>query len=81
MVGWSLSVVGEVSPAPRQRATFGVHRVRGYHPLVATRADSGDVLHVGLRAGSVNTSRGTLRFGDELPARAASADRGVTAAG
>src|SRR5215218_2804206 len=38
-------------------------------PLLATRADSGEVLHARLRKGSANTARGVLRFVDELVAR------------
>jgi hypothetical protein len=36
---------------------------------LATRADTGEVLHVRLRKGSANTSRGMRRFTDELIAR------------
>ena len=41
---------------------------RGYHPLLATRADSGEVLHARQRSGRANTARGTARFVDELAA-------------
>jgi hypothetical protein len=63
------SFVGEVFGARKQGAAFGYTRVRGYHPLIATRAGTGEVLHVRLRKGSANTSRGMLRFTDELIAR------------
>jgi DDE family transposase len=63
------SFVGEVFGRGKQGAGFGYTRVRGYHPLIATRADTGEVLHVRLRKGSANTSRGMLRFCDELIAR------------
>jgi hypothetical protein len=63
------SFVGEVFGHGKQGAGFGYTRVRGYHPLIATRADTGEVLHVRLRKGSANTSRGMLRFCDELIAR------------
>jgi hypothetical protein len=63
------SFVGEVFGRAKQGAGFGYTRVRGYHPLIATRADTGEVLHVRLRKGSANTSRGMLRFCDELIAR------------
>jgi len=63
------SFVGEVFGPRKQGAGFGYTRVRGYHPLIATRADTGEVLHVRLRTGSANTSRGMLRFTDELIAR------------
>jgi hypothetical protein len=52
------SFVGEVFGPKKQGAGFGYTRVRGYHPLVATQADTGEVLHVRLGKGSANTSRG-----------------------
>jgi hypothetical protein len=63
------SFVGEVHGRAKQGAAFGYTRVRGYHPILATRADSVEVLHIRLRKGSANTSRGMLRFTDELIAR------------
>ena len=63
------SFVGEVHGRLKQGAAFGYTRRRGYHPLLATRADTGEVLHIRLRKGSANTSRGMLRFCDELIAR------------
>jgi Transposase DDE domain group 1 len=63
------SFVGETFGRAKQGAAFGYTRVRGYHPLLATRADTGEVLHIRLRKGSANTSRGFGRFLDELLAR------------
>jgi hypothetical protein len=63
------SFVGEVHGYHKQGAAFGYTRKRGYHPIVASRADTGEVLHIRLRKGSANTSRGALRFVDELIAR------------
>jgi hypothetical protein len=63
------SFVGEVHGYAKQGAAFGYTRQRGYHPILASRADTGEVLHVRLRTGSANTSRGALRFVDELIAR------------
>src|SRR4051794_9747598 len=63
------SFVGEVHGRAKQGAAFGYTRQRGYHPILATRADTGEVLHIRLRTGSANTSRGMLRFCDELIAR------------
>jgi hypothetical protein len=63
------SFVGEAFGAKKQGAAFGYTRVRGYHPLLATRADTGEVLHIRLRKGSANTARGFERFLDELLAR------------
>ena len=50
-------------------AAFGYTGVLGYHPLLATRADTGEVLHARMRKGSANTQRGARRFIDELVAR------------
>ena len=63
------SFVGEVYGYAKQGVGFGYTHKRGYHPIVATRADTGEVLHIRLRHGSANTSRGMLRFCDELIAR------------
>ena len=63
------SFVGETFGRSKQGAAFGYTRVRGYHPILATRADTGEVLHIRLRKGSANTSRGFGRFLDELLAR------------
>jgi len=65
------SFVGEVHGAAKQGACFGYTRQRGYHPLLATRAETGEVLHIRLRKGSANTARGMGRFVDELIARVA----------
>jgi hypothetical protein len=63
------SFIGEVYGHAKQGAGVGYTRRRGYHPLLATRADTGEVLHVRLRKGQANTQRGVLRFVDELLAR------------
>jgi hypothetical protein len=63
------SFVGEVFGPTKQGAAFGYTRQRGYHPLLAVRADTGEVLHIRLRTGSANTARGMHRFCDELIAR------------
>jgi Transposase DDE domain group 1 len=63
------SFVGETFGRSKQGAAFGYTRIRGYHPILATRADTGEVLHIRLRTGSANTSRGFGRFCDELIAR------------
>jgi hypothetical protein len=63
------SFIGEVHGHAKQGAAFGYTRKRGYHPIIASRAQTGEVLHVRLRKGSANTSRGMLRFCEELIAR------------
>jgi Transposase DDE domain group 1 len=63
------SFVGEVCGKLKQGTGFGYTKVLGYHPLLATRSDTGEVLHIRLRKGSANSSRGAVRFVDELIAR------------
>ena len=67
------SFVGEVYGYKKQGAGYGYTKKRGYHPMLASRADTGEVLHVRLRKGKANTQRGVLRFADELIARVARA--------
>ena len=67
------SFVGEVYGYDKQGAGYGYTHKRGYHPIVATRAETGEVLHIRARKGSANTSRGALRFVEELIARVARA--------
>lgn len=63
------SFIGEIHGYKKQGAAFGYTRQRGYHPLVATRAETGEVLHIRLRTGKAASPRGVLRFADELIAR------------
>jgi len=63
------SFIGEVCGYEKQGAGYGYTRKLGYHPLLATRAGSGEVLHIRNRKGSANTQRGQQRFLDELLAR------------
>jgi Transposase DDE domain group 1 len=63
------SFVGEVCGRFKQGAAFGYTKLLGYHPILATRADTREALHIRLRKGSVNTQKGMLRFTDELIAR------------
>jgi hypothetical protein len=67
------SFVGEVHGYKKQGAGFGYTKQRGYHPLMASRSDTGEVLHIRLRKGKANSSRGVLRFAEELIARVARA--------
>jgi hypothetical protein len=63
------STICEVHGHHKQGACYGYTRRLGLHPLLAFRADSGEVLHARLRKGSANTARGIVRFVDELIAR------------
>ena len=65
--------VGEVYGYDKQGAGYGYTHKRGYHPILATRAQTGEVLHIRARKGSANTSRGALRFVEELIPRVARA--------
>ena len=63
------SFIGEVHGYQKQGVGFGYTKRRGYHPMLASRADTGEVLHVRLRKGQAASPRGVLRFADELIAR------------
>ncbi len=41
---------------------FAYTDVRGYHPLLASLAETGELLHARLRGGSANTGRGAASF-------------------
>jgi hypothetical protein len=60
------SFVGEVYGYDKQGAGYGYTHKRGYHPIVATRAGTGEVLHIRARKGQAHTARGVLRFVEEL---------------
>ena len=63
------SFVGEVCGRLKQGAAYGYTKLLGYHPILATRADTREVLHIRMRKGSANTQKGMLRFCQELNAR------------
>jgi hypothetical protein len=67
------SFVGEVYGYDKQGAGYGYTHKLGYHPILATRSGTGEVLHIRARKGSANTSRGALRFVEELIPRVARA--------
>jgi hypothetical protein len=61
------STICEVHGKQKQGAAYGYTRAFGYHPILATRAGTGEVLHARLRNGS--SQRGHVRFVEELIAR------------
>jgi hypothetical protein len=63
------SFIGEVHGYQKQGAGYGYTKKLGYHPLLATRAGTAEVLHIRNRKGQANTQRGNPRFVDELLAR------------
>ncbi len=62
------STICQVYGKAKQGASYGYTKVLGYHPLLATRADTSEVLFARMRRGSANTARGVDRFVDELVA-------------
>lgn len=63
------STINGVHGKQKQGASYGYTKKLGYHPLLATRAETGEVLHVRFRGGRTNTGRGAPRFIDELVGR------------
>jgi hypothetical protein len=63
------STICPVCGKAKHGAGYGYTNELGYHPLLATRAGTGELLHVRMRKGSANTQRGTKRFVEELVAR------------
>lgn len=70
------STICEVHGHQKQGAAYGYTRCLGYHPLLATRATTGEILFSRMRKGSAGSGRGIVRFIDELVAVVARA--GVT---
>ena len=64
------SSIHETYGLQKEGATrFSYTHVRGYHPLYATAAGSGEVVHSRLRGGNANTARGAVSFLAETFAR------------
>ena len=63
------STVCQVHGYAKQGAAYGYTRQLGYHPVLAMRADTGEVLHTRMRKGSANTARGAQRFVRETVGR------------
>jgi hypothetical protein len=63
------SFIGPVHGYDKQGAARGYTGELGYHPLVASRSKRSEVLHLRQRKGSAGSSRGALRFSQELIGR------------
>jgi hypothetical protein len=63
------STIEEVHGNKKHGAAYGYTKKLGYHPMLATLAATGEILHARLRKGSANTQRGIKRFVEELVAR------------
>ena len=61
------STVCEVFGAAKGGAAYGHTKVLGYHPVVAVRDDTGEMVHTRMRSGS--SQRGHVRFTAETLAR------------
>lgn len=61
------STICEVSGKAKAGASYGYTKVLGYHPLVATRADTGEVVAARLRGGA--SQRGVTHFARETIGR------------
>src|SRR3954451_13592142 len=63
------STICQVEGKNKHGAGYGYTKVLGYHPVLATRSGTGEILHARMRKGAANTQRGARRFIDELIAR------------
>ncbi len=68
------STICEVHGKQKQGAAYGYTQRLGYHPLLATRAGTGEILFSRMRKGSAGSSRGIIRFVNELIANIRRAD-------
>ena len=55
--------------AKQGAAKFSYNHTRGYHPLLAALAETGELIHVRLRGGNANSGRGAVSFVAEAIAR------------
>lgn len=62
------STICEVHGHAKHGAAYGYTRQLGYHPLIAARADTGEIVFSRMRKGSAGSSRGVVRFVDEAAA-------------
>lgn len=63
------STICDVCGHAKHGAAYGYTKRLGYHPLLATRADTGEVLHLRFRKGNANTQYGAARFVRETVGR------------
>jgi len=56
------STICETYGLAKQGGRFGYSKVRGYHPLIAAVAGTGDVVHARLRSGNASSGRGAPTF-------------------
>lgn len=67
------STIVEVAGPAKQGAAYGYTMVRGFHPLLATSAETGQVLACRMRGGNAGAARGPGSFLTETVSRARNA--------
>jgi hypothetical protein len=63
------STICQTYGVAKQGGVFGYTKVRGYHPLLATTAETGEVLHSRMRGGNASAARGAGSFTREMIGR------------
>ncbi len=63
------SCITPVHGKEKRGARYGHTRQLGHHPILATSAETGDVIHARLRHGAANTQYGAVRFFEDSIAR------------
>jgi hypothetical protein len=63
------STIRQTYGLQKQGCAFGYTKVRGYHPLLATLAETNEALHVRLRGGNAGSARGAAGFITETISR------------
>lgn len=63
------STVCQAYGRKKQGCRFGYTKVRGYHPLLATLAQTGEVVHSRMRGGNAGSARGATSFAVETISR------------
>ena len=63
------STICQTYGVAKQGARFGYTGVRGYHPLVASVADTAEILHTRMRGGNAGSARGAGTFVRETISR------------
>jgi hypothetical protein len=63
------STVAQTYGTHKQGTGFAYTKAVGYHPLIATRASTGEILHIRQRTGSAGSGRGMKQFISEVMAR------------
>lgn len=63
------STVCQAYGLQKQGCKFGYTKVRGYHPQIATIAQTGEVAHVRMRGGNAASARGAASFVTETVSR------------